>query len=396
MSQLGPIFVIAAKDVAQRSRDRSAYIMGIAGPLLLVFILNGTLGAIDDVSAFEFGVVDDDGGAAGSGFTNMLSTLEDEEVVALTVAEDRADLERLVDGGDVSAGFLLPSGLSEAVETGAPAEITIVGDPGASIAVDVAQAITDTFVNELDYVSLATGSVLAAEGAGIDTQRMEELAASAQALEPPVALVPVETEGRGSDPASYFAVSLSVFFLFFTVQFGVLSLMEEREAGTLSRILVTPTSPAAVVIGKMASSLVIGVLSMGVLVVATTLIVGATWGDPLAVGVLVLVGVVVAIAFATVVAAVAQTAEQAGAYASMVALVFGLLGGSFFQISQAPGPLAAASYLSPHRWLLDGFRDISYGAGIGDLGPTLAVLGAFIVVVGGAGLATARRGLMQA
>ena len=77
------------------------------------------------------------------------------------------------------------------------------------------------------------------------------------------------------------------------------------------------------------------------------------------------------------------------------ALVLGLLGGTFFPVSQAPGLLATVSYLSPHRWLLDGFRDVSYGAGIADLGLTLSVLGAFVVVVGGIGLASAGRGLVR-
>jgi ABC-2 type transport system permease protein len=95
------------------------------------------------------------------------------------------------------------------------------------------------------------------------------------------------------------------------------------------------------------------------------------------------------------VATIAKTAEQAASYASAAALVLGLLGGVFFPISRAGGLLAQVSWLSPHRWLLDGFRDVSYGAGIGDLGPTLAVLGVFTVLVGGFGLVSARRGLVR-
>ena len=98
-----------------------------------------------------------------------------------------------------------------------------------------------------------------------------------------------------------------------------------------------------------------------------------------------MVGVVVAIALAVLVAAVARSAEQAVSYATAAALVLGLLGGTFFPISRAGGLLSKVSLLSPHRWLLDGFRDVSYGAGVGDLGSTLAVLGGFTVVVGGIG-----------
>ena len=208
----------------------------------------------------------------------------------------------------------------------------------------------------------------------------------------PIDLVSIESDGRGQDLSTYYAVSLSVFFLFFTVQFGVLSLLEEREGGTLDRIVMAPIATSAVLVGKMMSSLLVGVLSMIVLVVATTLIGGAQWGDPVAVGLLILVGVTVAIAVAVLVAALARTSEQAVAFASAAALVFGLLGGTFFPVSRADGLLSIVSFLSPHRWLLEGFRDVSYGAGVGDLGSTLLVLGGFTVVVGGIGLVlTARR-----
>jgi ABC-2 type transport system permease protein len=145
----------------------------------------------------------------------------------------------------------------------------------------------------------------------------------------------------------------------------------------------------------MMSSAFVGVVSMVVLVVATTLVGGARWGDPAAVGVLILVGVMVAIAVAVLVAGLARSAEQAVALASAAALVLGLLGGTFFPVSRADGLLSTLSYLSPHRWLLEAFRDVSFGAGVGDLGVTLAVLVGFTTLVGGIGLASTNRRLVR-
>ena len=390
-----PIGVIAAKDIVQRLRDRSVYIMGIIGPLVLVVIMSATVGAADDVSAFEFAVADGDGGEVAAAFEALLVDLEAEGTVEVTVAADRAALERLVDDGDVAAGFFIPPGFSGSAVAGGPAELTIVGDPGSPIAVDVAQAIADTFVEDFDYVAVATATVVEIENSGGDLQRAGELAAAAVALEAPIAIVPVETDGRGRDMASYYSVSLSVLFLFFTVQFGVLSMMEEREVGTLSRIVAAPIRPVSIVLGKMASALVIGLVSMVVLVVTTALFVGAEWGDPIAVGVLILAGALVAISLSVLVAAAARTSEQAGAYATMAALVLGLLGGVFFPIGDAPGVLEAFSYASPHRWLLDGFRDVSYGADVGSLGATVGTLAVFIALFGGIGLFWSGRRLVS-
>ena len=90
---------------------------------------------------------------------------------------------------------------------------------------------------------------------------------------------------------------------------------------------------------------------------------------------------------AAVVAAVARTAEQAVAYATAAALVFGLLGGTFFPLSQAPAVLSFFSKLTPHAWFLQGLGDLSAGDGLSVVViPTLAMLTFFVVTVGIAAL----------
>jgi len=395
MASWSAILVVAAKDVAQRSRDRSAFIMGLVGPLALALILGGTLGGADNPAPFQLGVAVEDDGSVADGFLEALAALEDDRVIEVTAALHRADLERLVDSGEVAAGFHIGVGFSDAVQSAQPSTITVVGDPGSPVATDVAEAIADSFTADLHYVSLATTSVLTIDGTPGEPDRIAELTTAALAEPVPIDLVSIESEGRGQDMSTYYAVSLSVFFLFFTVQFGVLSLVEEQEGGTLDRILMAPIARWAVLVGKMMSSLFVGVLSMVVLVAATTLFGGAKWGDPVAVAVLIVVGVLVAIAVAVLVAAVARSAEQAVAFATAAALVLGLLGGTFFPVSRADGLLSTVSFLSPHRWLLDAFRDVSFGAGVGDLGLTLAVLAGFTAVVGGIGLVSTGRRLVR-
>ena len=258
-------------------RDRSAIIMGFVGPLALALVLSATVGSADDPSAFEFGLADDDHGVLAEGFRGVLADLERDGVVVVTTASSVDELEDLVDDGDLAAGFHLPSGLSEGGQAAGPWSITVVGDPGSPVAVDVAEAIATTYAAEVDYVSLTTAAVIAAGGSADSDDPVADASAAALAEPIPIELAPIETAGRGTDLSTYYAVSISVFFLFFSVQFGVLSLIEEREGGTLDRILMAPISRTAVLVGKLTSSLVVGVTSMVVLVAATTLAVDAQW-----------------------------------------------------------------------------------------------------------------------
>ena len=131
---------------------------------------------------------------------------------------------------------------------------------------------------------------------------------------------------------------------------------------------------------------------MTVIVVATTLLLGADWGDPLAVAALVarhrpgghaasppsIVGF-------------ARTEEQAGSFIAVVALTLAVFGGSFFRMSQAPEGMAALSIITPHAWFLRGINDLAAGGGIAVVAPSLAVLVTIGLVTGGLGLLRARR-----
>jgi ABC-2 type transport system permease protein len=140
---------------------------------------------------------------------------------------------------------------------------------------------------------------------------------------------------------------MAVLFLFFTVQFGVTSLLEERNDGTLARLLAVAISRASILGAKLLTSFLLGVISMTVLAVATTLLFHAHWGDPLGVAVLVVSATLAATGIMALIATLARNAEQAANWQSVVAVVLGLIGGTFFQVSQAPGILSRLTFAAP-------------------------------------------------
>ena len=150
---------------------------------------------------------------------------------------------------------------------------------------------------------------------------------------------------------------MAVFFLFFAVQFGITSILEERRDGTLARMLAAPISRRSVLAGKLATSVALGTISMTVLAVATHYLLGAHWGNPLGVAILIVCGVVAATAVMALVASLARTPDEAQTLESIVALVLGMLGGTFFPVAQAGGVLALLSDATPQAWFLRGIAE---------------------------------------
>lgn len=371
--------MIARKDLRQRARDGSVYVFGLAAPLGLAVIFSLALGSTGDGISIELGVANEDPGGEVSASFVALTGAVDGGGITVRSFDDGSSASAAVDDGEVDAAWIVPAGFSDAVAAGEPADITVVGSGDASISTGVARSIAEQFAARQGAVALALATVATLQGAApADPAALADAAAS---LEPALVLDDEQASEAGLDLSTYYSASLGVFFLFFTVPFGLLSVMEERDRGTLARLRVSPVAPSAIIGGKLLAAFVTGLLSMGALVVATSLLLGAEWGSPFGVAALVVVGVLAAMSVAAAIGTLVRTAEQASAAASIVAVVSGLLGGAFFPVSSGSRALDLLSRLSPHRWLLDGFRDLSFGEPVSAVWPALVAVGGFSLVL---------------
>jgi ABC-2 type transport system permease protein len=247
------------------------------------------------------------------------------------------------------------------------------------------------FGSEVTAVQVGVRAALGATGSAPEPSLLARLAGDALAIPAPIVVSADATADRQASSKTYYGASMAVLFVFFAAQFGVVGLLAERRNGTLARMLASPIGPSTILFGKVLVSLVMAVVSMSVVVIATTFLLGASWGDPLAVAGLVLATAIAATGIATLVVGFARTEEQAGGAIAIVALTLAVLGGSFFPLSQAPEGLAAFSLLTPHAWFIRGINDLAAGGGIGTVALSILVLLSVGAVTGGIGLARARR-----
>jgi ABC-2 type transport system permease protein len=383
-------WLIFGKDLRARLRDRSALLIGIVVPLALAFIFNVIFSGVSgDSGVIKLGVVNADHGSASQAFTQqVLPAVNRSGLVTIRTEASAGRARALAANGTLDAVIVIPAGFSARVAAGQPASMQVIGNIDASISAEVARSITEAYAAELNRVRLSVATVLAGSGgSGASTQA---LAAQAAATATPVAVSDVSAQTKQLDNKSFFAAGMAVFFLFFTVQFGVTSLLEERSDGTLARLLAAPISRASILGGKLLTSFGLGVISMAVLVVATSLLFGADWGNPLGVAILIVAAIASAMGIMSLIASVARNAEQAANWQSVVSVVLGLLGGTFFPVSQAPGVLSTLTFAAPQAWFLRGLGDLRGGSLSVIWEPVLAMLG-FAAVAGGLALFRLRR-----
>ncbi len=383
--------LIAWKDLRQRCRDRSAFLIAFVVPLAMAFIFSAILGDVGEDVTFRYAVANQDEGRAARALSDeVLVPLEEQGLLELTGAASREEALAWVEDGAVSAAFVVPPGFSAAVEQGRSAEIEVIGNVDREIGSLIAESIATAFGNEIKTVQLSIATAASFDPSVVED--LERLAEGISALPNPVALEDVSATRKELDAGTFFSAGMAVFFLFFTVQFGVTNLLDERREGTLARLMAAPVRRSSIFVGKLITSFVIGVASMAVLAVATSLLLGAEWGHPVGVALLILAGVVAATAVTALIATIARNSEQAGNWQTIVALVLGMLGGAFFPVNQAGGAIEKLSLLTPHAWFLRGLGDLQSGGSLADIVPALAAILAFATVAGA--IAVLRQGKM--
>jgi ABC-2 type transport system permease protein len=384
--------IVAAKDLRQRLRNRSAILTSIVAPLGLAVIFSQLLGSAVQFHA-TYVVADLDGG--------QLSTVLRQEVIGglvsagvATVSDvpTEAAARQAVDDGSADAAFIVPAGFTAAIQAGQAVTLDVVGARNAGLATEVARAVAQRFADGVAAVQLSVATAAGVSAAPLSTDDVTRIATAATSAPPALTLVDQTSDVRQLSLPTYYSAAMAALFLFLTAQMGLVSIFTERDRGTLRRILAGPLRPSQVLWGKLLGGFLQAVIAMAVLIVATTALIEADWGPPLGVAIMVVAGILAAMGISTLVVSFFHTAEAAGAASSAVAITLGILGGTFAPTNTAPDIMARVALLTPHAWFLRGLGEMAGSSGtIAGCLPAAGVLLVMAAVTGGIGLARSGR-----
>lgn len=395
---MGAATRIAGKDLKLRLRDRSAIIIGLVAPLALAFIFNLIFGSAFDTTGglgLEFGMVDLDDSELSGALTSILQEAQDDELLTIAEYDDAATAEAATESGDIDAFYLIEPGFGSDILSGGSPVIEVVGNVDAPTSTQIAASIAEQYATGVESAQLAIATTAAVSGSQITPEFLASLTGDPASAAFSFELADVSAETRQLDPSTYFSAGMAVFFLFFTVQFGVLGLLEEERDGTLPRLLAAPIGRFSVVGGKAILAFALGVVSMAVLAISTQLLMDADWGAPLGVALLIVAGVMSAVGIMGLVAAVAKTPEGAGNLGSIIAVILGMLGGVFFQIGQGDDFLSKLTFITPHAWFMRGLGDLGGDAPWTAALPATGAILLFAVVTGSIAWVLLRRRLAR-
>lgn len=372
MGRVRTTLLVAATDLRRRLRNRTFVVQGIVGPILLAGIISLAF-ASDDISA-TIGVVDADGSPIATGFVSAVTDGDDGGLRFERVATPEAARDAVA-ADDLGAAVVVPEGFAASLATGDPADLEVVTSSDDTVAAEVARSVANGLTDRANAARLAVATTAAL---GAPPPGAEELAA----IDLPLRL---EVQGTGGElsPAAYFGPGMGLLFLFLSVGAVARDLLAERRTGLLDRLRAGPVRDSALLAGKALSVTAIGVTSLTTIWVVTSLAMGADWGDPVGVALLIGTAALAVAGVAGVVAGLSRNEETADSLSTVVGLVFALVGGAFIPLGAMPDALQRLALLTPTGWALRGFAELSAGGGSTvDVVPHALVLVGWGVVAG--------------
>lgn len=416
------ILQVAWKDIRLIFRDRSALTLMLLAPFVLTIGMGAITGRFSGsstssgVSDIPLVIVNDDSSLLGSALVEMLQSEDLDALLNPLVMTNLAAARAMVDNDNTAAVIYIPSGFTASIipspQLGTTTQEKVVQiefytNPTRTTSAGIIRTILEQFLSQVEIgrISgevtvtqlLANGYIDPAQAAAVGTSIGQQMAQSSGGTSS-IKLINV-TEGGGPvefDTLAYIAPGMALMFLMYTVTYGGLSLIKENRQGTLARMLISPTTSTQVLSGKVIGIFLTAVAQLLILIGGTSLLFGLKWGDPLAVLVLVFAAAFAATGWGMVIAAFLKTPGQVGSIGSALMLIFGLLGGSFFDISSLPGWVQTISKISPNAWGMGGFLDLAHGGSIVSVRtPVLAlfIMGALLFCV--AAFWISRRGLAR-
>ncbi|MGB8984717.1 MAG: ABC transporter permease [Anaerolineales bacterium] len=418
---MNKLLLIGIKDLKLMFRDRAALTFMLLAPFLLTigmgFATGRFSGSSSGLSDIPVVIVNLDDEQLGDALAELFSSEELADLMEPSAASDPEAARRLVDEDKASAAVIIPAGFTRSIIPAEgttfdrsyvepePVRIEVYANPARPTSAGVVKAIVDEYVSRLEegrtsgmtsLVQLMSSGLLDPQNADAEARRLfENFAQSAS----PAITLRNNREGAQAvefDVLAYMAPGMALMFLMYTVSYGGRSILAERSQGTLPRLLVSPTSAAQVLGGKVLGIFFMGLAQTGILILASSLFFGVKWGDPAGLVLLILAAVFGATGWGMLITALSRTPGQVANIGSALMLIFGILGGSFINLGQMPPLLRTFSRITPNAWGLDGFTTLALGGTLPNLlEPITALLIMGAVLFGIAVVLFGRRGMMQ-
>jgi ABC-2 type transport system permease protein len=288
-------------------------------------------------------------------------------------ARDQNDVDRDLMDDSVRAAIVIPRDFSDRLRNAESTAVQVLIDGSDSNTATIAQGYALAIVNQ--FTSTRQGAALLQGGR------------ATLATGPPITIASRVWYNPELKSVNFIVPGvMAVIMMIVGAILTALSIVKEKERGTIEQILVSPIRPLEMMIGKIAPYLVIALVDLVIIIVAGYVLFGVPIKGSIAqLGIFALLYIFCALGVGVFVSTIADTMQNAMLAAIFLSLLPSImLSGFVFPLEDLPAPVRAVSYVFPARYFVTAIRGIYLkGVGLEVLWPEALLLAIFATAIVG-------------
>jgi len=364
---------LVLKDVKLFFADKKAVMLTFIVPIALITLFAFAFGAVGqpkgEARPTSLVVADEDQTPGSKSIIKSLDSLPEIEVQQ--VNRDKA--EASVKKGDEAAILVFHKGFGDSLEHGGQPSVEFRYDAAREAEVGILRgALTGQLMRLIGTQSMS-GKVIgkfdkdnpdmdSAMKAAIHEQIMSNFDPSGSGGGEEQSIIkatPVIAEEQNSPGLIHAVAGTAIMMLLFSVAGMGASLLEEKQEGTLKRLLYSPLPPNSILFGKMLYIILIAVFQLCVLFLFAWIAFGLDIIPHLLQVVLMILATAFACSsFGVLLASVARTRQQVQSLSTLIVLIMSCIGGSMIPSFIMPLFMQKMAVFSVNYWSIQGFYDI--------------------------------------
>jgi len=356
---------VAMKEVRQILRDRRTLTVMLGFPIFMMLLFGYALNF--DVKHIPLAVLDNDQSARSRDFVE--SFLHSGYFDFVKPLASQQEVDQTLDGGQAQVVLVVPAGFADSLAR------------GSNVAVQV--AVDGSNSNTASTVIGYAGAIMQSYSEGLRTKALSRIGRTNVAL--PIDYRPRVWYNPELKSASFLIPGIIVqILLLMTVISTSLSIVREKERGTMEQLVVSPLNPLQVIVGKSVPYVVLSFIGAAVIVLCGWLLFGVpvkgSWFWLFVATSSFLAGGLGLGLFISTISGTQRMAYQLSGLLTMLPSF--LLSGWIFPLRNMPLPVRIVSYVIPARYFLPILRAVIVkGVGIETFWPHMVFLVVFALVM---------------
>jgi len=392
------ILTIFKKDLKLFFADKKGALLTFALPILLISLFAfafGGVGGTRTAKPMQLLIVDND---FTKGSKEVLLNLEALKGVK-TITEEKTTAIDLVKKGKYVAVLIVEKGFQDSVALGKNLPLELKYDAAREIEMGMLQSVLmqnlmtsvgkkmmnakmeasfDTnFPGVPENIKEKALSLMNSDQGGVNSMTGE----NNMGLQ--MTSVIKEDSKKGNLGLIQAVAGTAIMMLLFSIAGIGGGLLDEKEAGTLKRLLYSPVKPTDVLFGKMLAALVLSILQLVIMFVFSWIVFGLPIFKDLTSLILMIITTAFAVSsFGIFLVSIAKSRQQLQGYSTIIIMLMSAIGGSMIPLFVMPEIMQKIAVISVNYWGIQGFYDIFWRSlSLAEILPKMGVLVAIGLVM---------------